>query len=404
MQKVRIGILGFGNRGYSFVVPLLTEPFSAQAEIIAVCDPNELKLDFARGSLQACPQVHYCREISALLAQHPDVVFVTTPQFAHASCAIAALEAGCDVFLEKPMARSSAECRAIIAAEKRSGRRVFMGFNLRFNPVCAKTLELIAGGRIGRVQQMVCTDYYSGGFSYFRRWHRLRANSGGLTVEKGCHSIDQLNSYAGSIPVRVAAFGGLDRFKPDPEGSDYCSNCGKAGTCPYYMDMAKAEETTRITTGIDGIVVNGGEKLDLCVFNSDKDTNDNITIIIEYENSVRASLVECFTSSCQATTGRQFIINGWNGQIWTELKDRKIQVFDNAPGQPALSPEIPAIPAGSGRHGGADNQMLEYVISTIAHDRPNLDMLTRDGYYAVAVAEAAERSVEEGRMIEIEKL
>ncbi len=339
-----------------------------------------------------------------MLALEPDVVFVTTPQFAHAQNAIAALEAGCDVFLEKPMARNSVECREIIAAEKRSGRRVFMGFNLRFNPVCAKTMELISNGRIGKVQQIVCTDYYSGGFSYFRRWHRLKANSGGLTVEKGCHSIDQLNNYAQSIPVRVAAFGGLDRFYPDPEAAQYCSSCKKADSCLYYLDLAKAEEDTRLNTGIPGIVVNGGQKLDLCVFNSDKDTNDNITIIIEYENSVRASLLECFTSSCRAMSGRQFVINGWDGQIWSELTNRQIKIFPNSPGKPASPPEIPPIPAGSGSHGGADNQMLEYVIDSIAHNRPNLEMRTSDGYYAVAVAEAAERAVEERRIIEIDKL
>ena len=403
-KKVRIGIAGFGSRAYSFVIPLLSEEFRDRAEIIGVFDCVEAKLEFAREALQKETHAEYFTDLAKLLAKKPDLLLITTPQSAHAETAIAALEAGIDVFLEKPMARTAAECLTIIKAEKRTGKRVFMGFNLRFHPVCCKILELIRQNRIGRVQQIICTDFFSGGYTYFRRWHRFERISGGLTVEKGCHSIDQINRFAGSVPVRVAAFGGLDRFLPDPEGADYCVNCTKTATCPFYMDMNRINEEILQNTGIEGVVINAGEKMDLCVFNSEKDTCDNTNIIIEYANGTRGTLVECFTSSVSLTTGRQFVLNGWDGQIWSELRTRGLKVYDNTPGKTTPPPEEPEIPKGSGRHGGADNQMLDYVLETILHDRPNTQMRTEDGYYAVAVAEAAERSVREHRMIEIPQL
>ena len=401
MKKIRIGFIGMGNRAYSLIIPLLSERFRDRAEIAAVYDPNEVKREFARETVKS-DSLKLFADRDAFLASGLDLVMVTTPQFAHAENAVAALDAGLEVFLEKPMARTAAECQTIIDAEKRSGKRVFMGFNLRHHPVCCKIADMVKEGRIGRVQQIVCTDYYSGGFSYFRRWHRLTANSGGLAVEKGCHSIDQINRYAGSVPVRVSAFGGLDRFLPDKDGADYCYKCGKKDTCPFYMDMAQAEAHTEKATGIKGIVVNGGERLDLCVFNSEKDTFDNHIINIEYANSCRAVLAECFTSSVKATSGRQFVLNGWEGQIWAEMSNRRIRFYPSSPYDRNEQVEEIDIPKASGSHGGADDVMLDYVLTCMETGRENTEMRTVDGYYAVAVAEASEKAILENRIVEIE--
>ncbi|MBE6386401.1 MAG: Gfo/Idh/MocA family oxidoreductase [Lentisphaerae bacterium] len=402
MKKIKVAVAGFGDRGYSLVVPLISGEFRSRAEIVAVLDNNSVKLDFARGVLKEFPGVQYFTSLKDFLKCDADLVLVTPPQFAHRDLACAALDAGFHIFLEKPMARNEKECKEIIAAEKRSGKNVFMGFNLRHHPVCVRLMELLP--KAGKMQQMVCTDFFAGGYSYFRRWHRFEENSGGLTVEKGCHSIDLLNLFSGSVPLRVAAFGGLDRFTPDPEGSEYCSGCAKTASCPFYMDIANAEEQTLIGTGIPGIIVNGGKKLDLCVMNSGKDTMDNTTVLIEYANGCRAMLGECFTSSVKRTSGRQFTLNGWDGQLWSSLTDRTIRFYPNRPGEKGPEPEVENLPRSTGSHGGADPLMLDYILNCLAKGTPNTRMLTRDGYYAVAVAAAAERAVREKRVVDIEPL
>ena len=400
MKKIRIGIIGMGNRAYSLIRPLQTEQFSERCEITAVYDPDELKRTFAREAV-ATETLQLFDNREDFLKSGLDLVMVCTPQAGHAENAIAALEAGIDVFLEKPMARTAAECQAIMDAQKKSGKEVFMGFNLRHHPVCCRIADMVNAEKLGHVQQIICTDFYNGGYSYFRRWHRLTKNSGGLAVEKGCHSIDQINRFARSVPVRVSAFGGLDRFLPDKDGADYCSNCGKKESCLYYMDMDKAEESTQNATGIDAVIVNGGQKLDMCVFNSDKDTFDNHTIMIEYANGCRAVLAECFTSSVKATSGRQFVLNGWDGQVWAEMNNRRIRFYPNMPLAGRMDPEEINIPPAPGNHGGADNLMLEYVINCMETGKKNTEMLTVDGYYSVAVAEAAEIAVLEKRIVEI---
>ena len=169
------------------------------------------------------------------------------------------------------------------------------------------------------------------------------------------------------------------------------------------MDMDKAEESTKNATGIPAVVVNGGQRLDICVFNSDKDTFDNHTIMIEYANGCRAMLAECFTSSVVHTSGRQFILNGWDGQIWADMPTHVFRFYPNAPAAYAdkLTPEEVKISRTPGSHGGADNLMLEYVINCMETGAENTEMLTIDGYYAVAVAEAAETAVLEKRIVEI---
>ena len=401
MKKIRIGIIGMGNRAYSLLIPLMSEQFKDRVEITAVFDPEPLKREFAKETVKS-DTLKLFDNREEFLKSGLDLVMVCTPQKGHAENAIAALEAGMDVFLEKPMARTAAECQAIIDAEKKSGKNVFMGFNLRHHPVCCEIADMVNSGKLGHVQQIICTDFYNGGFSYFRRWHRLTANSGGLAVEKGCHSIDQINRFARSRPVRVSAFGGLDRFLPDKDGADYCFKCGKKENCLYYMDMEKAEESTKNATGIPAVVVNGGQRLDMCVFNSDKDTFDNHTIMIEYANGCRAVLAECFTSSVKATSGRQFVLNGWDGQLWAEMTNRRLRFFPNAPHAGKMEPEETLIPPAPGNHGGADNLMLEYVIDCMETGKKNTEMLTVDGYYSVAIAEAAEIAVLEKRIVDIE--
>ncbi len=400
-KKLKIGIVGFGERGYSFALPIQNEKFSGRAEVAAVCELDPLKRGFAQDAVHN-PML-LTDSLTDFLKQELDLVLVTVPQFAHASIAVAALEAGKNVFVDKPMACTTAECLDIMRAEKRAAGQLFMGFNLRHHPLCRKINEWITSGRAGFVQQQTCMDFYGGGYSYFRRWHRFAKNSGGLTVEKGCHSIDLLNMFAGSTPVRVAAFAGLNRFVPNGNHAQHCSDCPDAGSCVYFMDMARAEEQTKINTGIDAVKVNGGAKLDLCVFNTEKDTCDNTNVIIEYANGARAALSECFTSSVPQKSDRTFILNCWNGQIWGDLLNNHLQFFANTPGRREPAPcEDLQIPEAPGNHGGADWLMLEHMLDCIAAGRRNNTMLSLDGYYAVAVGEAAEIAARENRVVEIQ--
>jgi len=404
-SRIKVGIIGFGNRGYSFALPLCETRFKNKAELVGIYDSQSDKVQFTKEWLEnRSPQTVVVDELSEFLKLDMDVVMICTPQSEHAENACAVLAAGKNVFLEKPMARNVEECDQILNAAKASGKELFMGFNLRHHSVCAKIKEMISEGMVGRPQSIVCTDFYSGGYSYFRRWHRMHANSGGLMVEKGCHSLDLINWYMDSEPVRVAAFGGLDKFKPLPEAGMYCSDCSKADSCEYYVDKDAIALEVKQNTDLNPDWVLGTADTDLCVFNSEKDTFDNHTAIIEYANSCRATYVESFTSSVKTKSGRQFVINGTKGQIWASIFERKIEYFpEKVCREMKQSPRVVYdIPEETGSHGGADDQMLNYIFGCLTGKHANKKMRPEAGRKAILVAAAAEKAATENKVIELQ--
>src|SRR5690606_9553957 len=108
------------------------------------------------------------------------------PDFTHAEIIATALEAGADVVVEKPLTVSEAGVRRIAAAAEATGRQVTVTFNYRYSPRNSALKEVIASGAIGEVtsvhfEWVLDTAH---GADYFRRWHRDKANSGGLLVHK----------------------------------------------------------------------------------------------------------------------------------------------------------------------------------------------------------------------------
>jgi len=402
--KIKVGIIGFGSRGYSFALPLTGSAFEKKVELTAIYDSSPSKVQFAREWLEnVSPKTLVLDEITDFLRLDMDVVMVCTPQAVHAQNACAVLAAGKNVFIEKPLARTVEECDQILDAKKASGKEVFMGFNLRHNTVCAKIKEMISQGMIGKPQHIICTDFYSGGYTYFRRWHRMSANSGGLMVEKGCHSLDLINWYMDSEPVKVSAFGGLDKFKKLPDAGTHCSHCQLSETCKYFMDKELIAIEVSRNTNLNKQYVLGDDDIDVCVFNSEKDTFDNHTAIVEYANGCRATYIESFTSSVRAKSGRQFVINGMDGQLWVSLNEHKIEYFpEKVCNTDKESPSVTYhLPADAGSHGGADNHMLNYILRCLTGKHKNEEMRPEAGRRAILVATAIQKAAKENQIISL---
>lgn len=140
-----------------------------------------------------------------------DRVIVTTPDVFHADYVVAALEAGADAVVEKPLTTTEDGVRRIADAVERTGRDVLVTFNYRYAPRNSALKQLIASGEIGDVtsvhfEWLLDTAH---GADYFRRWHRQKENSGGLLVHKSSHHFDLVNWWISGIPTRVFASGGL---------------------------------------------------------------------------------------------------------------------------------------------------------------------------------------------------
>ncbi|WKN49271.1 Gfo/Idh/MocA family protein [Nocardioides sp. Arc9.136] len=174
-----------------------------------------------------------------------DVVDICTPGHLHAEIALAALDAGKHVLLEKPLANTVAESEALVAAARAAAERGVVsmtGFNYRRVPALALARRMITEGRIGTVRQVRA--------SYLQDWlvdeaapmtWRLRRESAGSGVlgDLGSHLVDQLHHLLDE-PV-VSASGHLRTFVPERTGDH--------GTEPVTVDDA-AWATLETASGV----------------------------------------------------------------------------------------------------------------------------------------------------------
>ena len=130
-DRLKVGVVGCGAIATIRHIPAFLR-LKDRATIRAVCDKNE-QLATETASRNSIPGVYTDLE-PLLAAEKPDIIDICTPPQVHAPLAIQALEAGCNVILEKPMALKTADCDAMIAAAEKSGRQLCIVHNQLFYP------------------------------------------------------------------------------------------------------------------------------------------------------------------------------------------------------------------------------------------------------------------------------
>ncbi|MGQ9731271.1 MAG: Gfo/Idh/MocA family protein [Candidatus Zipacnadales bacterium] len=206
MDKLRIGVIGVCGRGG------LANHWrdSERAEIVGGADVNPAHLeDFRRRMGDAVFTTQDYRQL--LERDDVDAIAVTSPDFTHEEYTCAALEAGKHVFCEKPLAISTAGCDRILCPWKASGKRLMVGFNMRYMNIFRVMKEIVDTGTIGEIKAVWCRHFVGhGGTFYYHDWHANRRGSNSLLLQKGSHDLDMIHWLTGRNTQRVAAFGALD--------------------------------------------------------------------------------------------------------------------------------------------------------------------------------------------------
>ena len=135
-------------------------------------------------------------DLGIALADRPDVVFVCNPTSLHVDTIVRALDAGSQVFTEKPIATSLDDCDAIQAAITRSGKSVMVGYNMRFHPALINIKNWIDSGRIGApiYARTQWGEYLPGWHPWedYREGYAARSDLGGGPALTLSHEIDLL--------------------------------------------------------------------------------------------------------------------------------------------------------------------------------------------------------------------
>src|SRR5262245_13258807 len=150
-QETRVALVGAGYVSAYHIRALQTLP---HVRIVGIADAA---LDRARAVATRFGIPGVFASLSAMRIARPDVVHVLTPPGCHARLAIEALEMGCHVFVEKPMAPTVDECDEMIAAARRAGRTLSVNHSAKEDPVVVRALELLRRGVCGDV---LAVDYY----------------------------------------------------------------------------------------------------------------------------------------------------------------------------------------------------------------------------------------------------
>lgn len=220
-RELRVGVIGAGGRGS--LARHAHKP-GAGSRVVAGADVDPAALE--KGKEWYGPEFVGTSDYCQMLARADiDAVFVCTPDFLHEEHAIAALQVGKHVYLEKPMAITIEGCDRVLRAAYDHKTKVYCGHNMRHMAFTRKMRELIVTGRIGQPKSGWCRHFVCyGGDAYFKDWHAERQYATSLLLQKGAHDIDILHWLCGGYTSRVTAMGNLtvynqiaDKRKPgDP--------------------------------------------------------------------------------------------------------------------------------------------------------------------------------------------
>ncbi len=201
MSKLKAGIIGAGGISHSHLHGY--RELSDRVEVVACCDIEQGKAQRYAERNGVARYYDNCRDM--LANEKLDIVSVTTWNSAHAECAIAALEAGCHVICEKPMAINAAEAQAMKDAADKAGRLLTLGFVRRHGNDAAAARDLIQKDYLGEIYYAKATYLRRCGFP--GGWFGDKSRSGGgPLIDLGVHVID-LTRYVMGNPKPVSVFG-----------------------------------------------------------------------------------------------------------------------------------------------------------------------------------------------------
>lgn len=328
-----------------------------------------------------------------------DAVIIATPDQLHTAPCLAALDAGYDVLLEKPIAISEIDCRLILQKAQATNRIVGVCHVLRYSPYFKELKAVIDAGLIGdiiSVQHMEPIEHIHMSHSYVRgKWHNSKETAP-IILAKSSHDTDIIRWLVNSPVHDVHCFGNLSWFttKNAPEGStERCTDgCKVESSCPYSALQIYYRDRKRLyvfdlpedKTKWNEIILAQLKTTDYgrCVYKMDNDQPDHLTVNMLFENGVTAAFsMEAHVSY----EGRRTRIMGSKGDIIGDMETFVLTDFKtNQKTTWSLKTDA---------HGGGDHRLMkDWVQAVYQQDKSLLSSSIEVSVESHLMAFGAERS------------
>jgi len=189
---LNIGVIGLGNMG---MLHLMNCRHIKGISVVAAADKSKRALKKAKdfGVKKIFTDYHELLNKSSQI----DAVVISLPNFLHLESIQLALEAGFDVFVEKPLANTVEECKKIVRLVEKSGRKLMVGHHMRFIAATEKMKKAIEKGWIGDLEVVTLEQILNGPFAHGATpkpvsewWFDPKKAGGGVLLDLGYHLID----------------------------------------------------------------------------------------------------------------------------------------------------------------------------------------------------------------------
>jgi len=358
MKIIKYGIIGAGTMAREHILNI---SLIENAEVVALSDPHEASLNQCKDILKT--KVPCFKNHQDMIKENlVDVYLISSPNFTHIEILKDVIKTKKHILVEKPLCTNTKDCLEIKKLTKDYPSLFWTAMEYRYMPPVAKFIDEIHNKTIGELKTLTIREHRFPFLKKVNNWNRFKKNTGGTLVEKCCHFFDLMRLIAKSKPISVYASGAQDVNHLDEEYD--------------------------------------GKKPDII---------DNAYVIVNFENGTRSLLELCMFAE-NSDMQEELVATGNKGKIETSVPSNesgkissnlRIGMRDGETRLETIEVDKKILEAGH-HHGSTYYEHLAFLNAIKNNSNPEVSL--NDGLIAVAVGEAAEKSIKLKRLVKLEEI
>jgi predicted dehydrogenase len=318
---LKVGVIGYGSRasGMARMLAIHEIPY----RVAAVVDPRAEEIK-AKDDGFLKEAVFYSSPEEMLEKAELDGLMIGTRCYLHTPMACKVAAANLPLFLEKPVAITFDQVKALERAFRDVTAPVVVSFPLRVSPAALTVKQIIDSGQVGSIEHVIAFNDVPYGEGYYAGWYRNFDEMGGLFLQKATHDLDYVYYLLGQKPRWICAMKAQRIYGPagtihKPMPNDYrCVECEERETCPEgpYQLFHERFAGERVRLG----------PRRMCLFGDHIRNEDFGQCLIEYEGGAQCSYTQNFFARNQA--GRRGArLYGYLGTIHFDWYQNWVKVY-----------------------------------------------------------------------------